>query len=291
MAQPNKPPTATPPLSAPGNFRTMPFAPPAASAEMPEKGKLSYAIGMNIGNGLKRQDLSVDVDTLATAIKDVLGGKPTRLTDKDCSELFNQLKMAMRAKAVAKEEEAKAKGDAFLAQFGKAAGVTTLSNRLAYKVIKAGDGPMPKETDTVTVSYRGTFTDGTEFDHNDNFTTPIRGQIIRGWQQILPLMKVGSKWQVAIPPELAYGPHGRQNIPGNAALVFDMELKEIKPAAPTLPPMAAGPPSASKPATPPPPSTPVVSGEIIKVPSADELKHGAKIEVIKAGQTNVVNPQ
>jgi FKBP-type peptidyl-prolyl cis-trans isomerase len=297
IAQTNKPQTTVPPASPPG-AAVAPAKPPPA--EMPEKGKLSYAIGMNIGNGLKHQEINVDVDTLATAIKDVLAGKPTRLSEAEYSAVLNQLTAARQAKLKAEAEEAKARGEAFLAQFARGAGVTNLSNGLEYKVIKEGDGAMPKENDTVTVGYRGTLSDGTEFDHNDNFTTPVKGRIIQGWQKILPLMKVGSKWQVAIPSTLGYGPRGMPpKIPGNSALLFDLELKSIKPGPPTLPPISAAPPAVSKPAAPPAVSkpaapaqtTPVVSGEIIKVPSADELKKGAKIEVIKAGQTNVVNPQ
>jgi hypothetical protein len=134
------------------------------------------------------------------------------------------------------------------------------------------------------MAYKGTFIDGTEFDHNDNFHTPVKGRTIQGWQKILPLMKEGSEWQVAIPANLGYGPRGNPpKIPGNSVLIFDMELKSITPGAPTLPPVTSG---ASKPTASASTSTPVVSGEIIKVPSADELKKGAKIEVIKDGQTN-----
>lgn len=292
IAQTNKPQTTAPtapPAKPPG---AVAVPPKPASTEMPSKDKVSYAIGMNIGNGLKHQEIDVDVDTLATAIKDILAGKPARLSDKESGEVLTQLRVAMQAKKEAQETT-------FLAQFAKSAGVTTLSNGLEYKVIKEGDGAMPKENDTVTVAYRGTLSNGTEFDHNDDFKTPIRGRIIQGWQKILPLMKVGSKWQVAIPSSLGYGPRGfPPKIPGNSVLLFDLELKSITPGAPTLPPISAAPPATSKPAAPAPAAppaasqaTPVVSGEIIKVPSADELKKGAKIEVIKAGQTNVVNPQ
>lgn len=293
IAQTNKPQTPTPPLAPPSNMRIMPSQP--ASTEMPEKGKLSYAVGMffanNITNTIKRNELNVDYDTVFGAIKDVVDGKPTRMTEKEVSEVLNQLKVAMQAKMKAKDEEAKAKGDLFLAQFSKTAGVTTLSNGLAYKVIKEGTGPMPKETDSVTVDYRGTLSDGTEFDRHEGFATPIKGRIIQGWQKILPLMKAGSKWQVAIPSALGYGPRGMPpKIPGNSVLVFELELKSITPGEPAFPQISAASPGASRTAPPAPPSNPVVSGEIIKVPSAEELKHGAKIEVIKAGQTNAVNP-
>lgn len=292
IAQTNKPQSTAPPANPPG-AAAMPAKPPPA--EMPEKGRLSYAIGMffgnNITNSIKRGELNVDTNTVLEAIKDVVTGKPTRLSEKDLTDVMNQLKAAMQAKQAAEAEEAKAKGEAFLAQFAKTAGVTTLSNGLEYKVIKEGDGAMPKENDTVTVAYRGTLSNGTEFDHNDDFKTPVKGRVIAGWQKILPLMKVGSKWQVAIPPALGYGPRGKPpTIPGNSVLIFDMELKSITPGAPTLPPISAAPPAASRPAA-SAPTAPVVSGEIIKVPSADEMKKGAKIEVIKAGQTNAVNPQ
>ena len=292
IAQTNQPQSAAPPAKPPGAVAMPPGKAP--TAEMPEKGKLSYAIGMyfgnNITNSIKHGEINLDTNTVLEAIKDVITGKPTRLSEKELTDVMNQLRAAMQAKQAAEAEQAKVKSEAFLAQFAKAPGVRTLTNGLEYKVIKEGDGAMPKENDTVTVAYRGTLSDGTEFDHNDNFKTPVKGRTIQGWQKILPMMKVGSKWQVAIPSSLGYGPRGMPpKIPGNSVLVFDMELKSITPAAPTLPPVSSAPPAVSKPAA-PAPNSPVVSGEIIKVPSADEMKKGAKIEVIKPGQTNVVNP-
>jgi FKBP-type peptidyl-prolyl cis-trans isomerase FkpA/FKBP-type peptidyl-prolyl cis-trans isomerase FklB len=256
-----------------------PLAAPAPAA-MPEKGKLSYAIGMyfgnNITNSIKRGDLDIDKTTLLQALSDVVNDKPTQLTEKDVRDIFGQLRAAMQAKQKAKDDEAKAKSDAFLAQYAKGADVITLTNGIEYKVLTQGSGPTPKETDSVVVAYKGTLIDGTEFDHNDNFRTPIRGRVIPGWQKILPLMSVGSKWEVVIPSGLAYGPRGRPPmIPGFSALIFDMELKSIAPAAP---PMASFSPTA--PGSNPGGNTPVVSGQIIKVPSADELKKGAQIEVI-----------
>jgi len=291
IAQTNKPQSTAPPTNPPGAV-VAPAKPPPA--EMPEKGRLSYAIGMyfgnNITNSIKHGELNVDTNTVIEALTDVITGKPTRLSQKELSEVMSQFRAAMQAKQNAEAEAAKAKGEAFLLQFARGAGVTTLSNGLEYKVIKEGDGAMPKENDTVTVAYRGTLIDGTEFDHNDDFKTPVKGRVITGWQKILPLMKVGSKWQVAIPSALGYGPRGKPpTIPGNAVLIFDLELKSITPGAPTLPPISAAPPGASKPAA-PASNTPVVSGQIIKVPSAEELKKGAKIEVINPGQTNAVNP-
>jgi FKBP-type peptidyl-prolyl cis-trans isomerase FklB len=293
IAQTNTLHPPAPPPAPPSNVKVVPSKPP--STEMPEKGKLSYAIGMyfgrNITNSIKRGDLDVDTDTILAAITDLVKGKPTRLSEKEVGAVFEQLKTAMDAKKRAEAVQNKVKGQDFLDHFAKAPGVTTLPGGLEYKVIKDSDGARAKEFDTVTMAYRGTLIDGTEFDRNDNFSTSFRGGIIEGWQKVLPLMKVGSKWQVVIPSEMAYGPRGRPpKIPADAVLIFDMELKSITPGSPTLPPLSAAPPrpASSSPST---PATPVVSGEIIKVPSADELKKGAKIEVIKSGQTNVVTPQ
>jgi FKBP-type peptidyl-prolyl cis-trans isomerase len=239
--------------------------------------------GGNITNQLKRGGVTVDNDIVLKAITDVVQGKPTQLTDSEKLAVLNQLRAALQAKQREEAEEAKAKGDAYLAQFAKSPGVVTLTNGLEYKVIKDGTGPMPKDTDSVVMGYKGTLIDGTEFDQNDSFKTPVKGRTIQGWQKILPLMKEGSEWQVAIPANLGYGPRGMPpKIPGNSVLIFDMELKSITAGGPMLPPMTQG---AAKP-TASTSSTPVVSGEIIKVPSADELKKGAKIEVIKDGQTN-----
>ncbi|HZM06274.1 MAG TPA: FKBP-type peptidyl-prolyl cis-trans isomerase, partial [Candidatus Saccharimonadales bacterium] len=257
-----------------------------APAVMPDKDKLSYAIGMNIGNGIKRSEIDVDVDTVAAAIKDILAGKPTRFSDAEYKEIFEQLNRAMAARRQADAE----KGIAFLAENAKTEGVKSLPSGVQYKVIQEGSGPMPKDNDTVNVAYRGTLMDGTVFDETNNFPTPVKGRLIRGWQEILPMMKQGSKWKVFIPSVMGYGPRGfPPKIGPNAVLIFDLELKSITPGAPVLPQMT---PRAS--ASQPPgmtANTPVVSGQIIKVPSADELKHGAKIEVIEPGKTNTINSQ
>lgn len=273
--------TSKPPPNIHINTRPGPI-----STNMPDKEKLSYAIGMYFGryitNSFKRADVEVDTNTVLQVIGDVILNKPTRMTEDEVRAVFEQLKAAKTAENARKEAETKAKGDAFLAQFAKSPGTKSTPEGVEYKVIKEGAGPNPGPTDMVTVNYRGTLIDGTEFDRHDGFTTAIHGGIITGWQKILPLMKVGSKFQVVIPPRLAYGPQPRPKIPGNSVLIFDMEMTAIKPGAPALPPITSGPPPGPRPgpaAT--ASSTPVVSGEIIKVPSAEELKKGAKIEVIK----------
>jgi hypothetical protein len=203
----------------------------------------------------------------------------------------------MRAKMTAEREkqmnENKVKGEEYLAKNAKAPGVTVLTNGLQYKVLKEGTGDMPKLTNTVTVSYKGSLIDGTVFDQNEHFTTPVKGKTIKGWSEILPLMKTGSKWEVTVPSDLGYGARGFQpKIGPNSVLVFEMELLSIAPppaAPPATPPTNAAAVQAphSVPPAPPGTTTPVVSGQIIKVPSAEELKKGAKIEVI----TNVPNAQ
>jgi FKBP-type peptidyl-prolyl cis-trans isomerase FklB len=269
-----------PPGLMPGAHTTPPV--------MPDKDKLSYAIGFNIASSVKRDQLDVDVDTIATAMKDVIAGRPTRLSEKEVKDTMTQFQGAMRAKMAADREkqmsEAKAKGEEYLTKNGKDPAVKTLPNGLQYKVLKEGTGDMPKPTDSVTVAYKGSLVDGTVFDQKDVFPTAVTGRTIKGWSEILPLMKTGSKWEVVIPPDLGYGPRGMPpKIGPNAVLIFEMELLSITaPTPPLSPATGSHPPS---PLTPTATTTPVVSGQIIKVPSADELKKGAKIEVI----TNVPN--
>jgi FKBP-type peptidyl-prolyl cis-trans isomerase FklB len=285
-AQPSISPSPRPgPAMPPGLMKPSTSKEPAP--QMPDKDTLSYFIGMSVGNSIKKQELTVDTDTIANAIKDVLSGKPTRFSDAQFTEIQRQLGGALRAKMMAQRQveqakmekegaENKTKGEAFLAKNATEPGIKTLTNGLQYKVITDGTGAMPAAHDTVTVSYKGSLIDGTVFDQNDKFTTPVTGRTIKGWSEVLQQMKVGSKWQVFIPPDLGYGMRGSPpKIAPNAVLIFDMELLSDTPAAggPGLPPTASVASSTF-------PSPNVVSGQIIKVPSAEELKKGAKIEVI-----------
>jgi FKBP-type peptidyl-prolyl cis-trans isomerase FklB len=284
-------PTGRPsPALPPGLAPAAPKTPPV----MPDKDKLSYSIGFQIAGSIKKDQLDVDVDTIAAAMKDVLAGRTTRFSDKEVKDIMTQFNGAMRAKMAADREkqmnEAKLKGEEYLASNAKDPAVKTLPNGLQYKVLKEGTGDMPKPTDSVVVAYKGRLVDGTIFDQNEHFPTPVTGRTIKGWSEILPLMKTGSKWEVVIPSDLGYGARGNQKIPPNSVLIFEMELLSIS----APPPALATPPSAAvkpHPGLPPTPTvaaaTNVVSGQIIKVPSADELKKGAKIEVI----TNVPNNQ
>lgn len=197
---------------------------------------------------------------------------------------MTQFQGAMRAKMAADREkqtaESKAKAEEYLAKNAKDPAVKTLPNGLQYKILKEGAGEMPKSTDSVTVAYKGSLIDGVVFDQKESFPTPVTGRTIyKGWSEILPLMKVGSKWEVTIPPELGYGARGMPpKIGPNAVLIFEMELLSIT-AAPPAPAAPAGFHSSTS-ASPTSTTTPVVSGQIIKVPSKAELDRGAKIEVI-----------
>jgi FKBP-type peptidyl-prolyl cis-trans isomerase len=171
----------------------------------------------------------------------------------------------MREEAAAKN---KADGEAFLAGNKTKPGVVTLPDGLQYKIITDGSGATPMMNDAVTVNYRGTFIDGKEFDSSAKTGLPAQftvGNVIHGWTEALMQMKVGSKWQLFVPSELAYGERGRPNIPPNTVLIFEVELISTEHQSPPAPAVS---------------NTPLTS-DIIKVPSLEEMKKGAKIEVIK----------
>ena len=214
----------------------------APAAPATPKEKLSYAIGMDVGSAIKKQGLDVDGDFLAAAVRDTMrGGKP-QMTNEDMIATLTEFSKQMQAKrqaGAAQQQDAakalagpnKAEGDKFLAANKTKADVKTTADGLQYKVLKDGSGASPKATDTVSVNYKGTFIDGQEFDSSEKnggpVSFPVNG-VIKGWTEALQLMKVGSKWQLFIPGELAYGPEGRPGIPPNATLVFDVELLSIK---------------------------------------------------------------
>ncbi len=214
-------------------------ASPAMAGEKKElktqKDKVSYAIGMDIGNSLKKNELEVDPDVLTGAIKDVLSNSKPRMTDQEAKETLMALQKDRQAKQQERNkalgEKNKKEGDAYLAKNKKQDGVKTLKSGLQYKVITEGKGKSPKASDTVTVNYAGTLIDGTEFDSSykrgQPATFPVGG-VIKGWTEALQLMKEGSKWQLVIPADLAYGEQGRPGIPPNAVLIFEVELVSIK---------------------------------------------------------------
>jgi FKBP-type peptidyl-prolyl cis-trans isomerase FklB len=200
-----------------------------------DKDKLSYSMGVDIGKYMQQQAMDVNPDMFAKGLKDVMTGAKTALTADEMHQIISAFqketaeKQAVKMKAVA--EKNKREGDDFLATNKKKEGVKTLSSGLQYKVIKDGKGQTPKLTDTVTTNYRGTLIDGTEFDSSYKRGQPAKfpvNDVIFGWKEALQLMKVGSKWQLFIPSNLAYGERGAGNVIGaNQTLVFEIELISI----------------------------------------------------------------
>ncbi|HXX19333.1 MAG TPA: FKBP-type peptidyl-prolyl cis-trans isomerase [Candidatus Acidoferrum sp.] len=225
----------------------------AAPALTTDRAKESYALGMNIGKGLKAQSVDVDTTILLRGLKDTLSGNKLLLTDEQAVAALSQLQSETRKKQdeVRKElgDKNLKEGTAFLAANKTKVGVVTLASGLQYKILKAGTGPKPTAADTVVCQYRGTLVDGTEFDssakHGGPATFPV-GRIIKGWTEALQLMPVGSKWQLVIPPDLAYGTNGAGSMIGpNATLIFEVELLSIKQ--PNEPPPAPAPAPAPAP--------------------------------------------
>jgi FKBP-type peptidyl-prolyl cis-trans isomerase FklB len=225
---------------------------PATTAAAPlvlktDKQKQSYAIGQNIGQGvqknLQRDGLDIDPAILARAIRDVLTNAKPAMTEDESKKTLDTLRTTITAKrdATAKAAQAEAQvqgdankkaGDAFLAENKSKDGVVTLPSGLQYKVITQGNGPKPTASDTVVCNYKGTLIDGKKFDasadHGGPASFPVNG-VIKGWTEALQLMPVGSKWQLFIPPDLAYGPRGAGgDIGPNSTLVFEVELVSIK---------------------------------------------------------------
>jgi len=200
------------------------------------KDKVSYGIGMNIGKDFKAQEIDVDINLLARGIKDALAGGETLLTEDEVREAFETLQKELIAKQEVKAKELaetnQKEGTAFLTENGKKEGVVTLPSGLQYKVIEEGSGKTPKASDTVTVNYRGTLIDGSEFDSSYKRGEPASfpvGGVIAGWTEALQLMKEGAKWQLVIPSDLAYGERGAGPLIGpNATLIFDVELIKVQ---------------------------------------------------------------
>jgi FKBP-type peptidyl-prolyl cis-trans isomerase FklB len=238
-----------------------------------DKEKASYAIGMYFGNQIKRGNMEVDVDTVNNAMRDVLAGKTLKLNDQQAQEAIRTYQQAEQKRVA---EKNKKEGEAFLAANKTKPGVKVhpvvlpdgTTAEMQYKVITEGKGEIPKSNDVVQVNYKGTLTSGKEFDssakHGGQPSKFPVTRVVKGWTEALEMMKVGSKWELYLPAALAYGERGYPpDIAPGAALIFEMELVGIEPPAP-----------------PPAPAQPLTS-DIIRVPSADELKKGAKIEVLK----------
>ena len=195
-----------------------------------QKDKFSYAVGLNIGMNFKRQNIDVNPDLIAAGLKDGISEKPQMSMDQ-IRDTMMAFEKDMQQKQAESGKKNKADADKFLADNKKKEGVKTTASGLQYKVLKEGNGAQPKSSDNVTVNYRGTLIDGTEFDSSykrgQPATFPVAG-VIKGWTEALQLMKAGSKYQLVIPPDLAYGERspGAQ-IPPNSLLIFEVELLSV----------------------------------------------------------------
>ena len=213
-------------------------AKPATAAPLTtQKQKNSYALGMSIGLGFQKQgiDKSVDSTLVLRGMRDALTGSKTAMTEDEMKAALQQLRTEVMSAQEAKAKEAGAasrkEGETFLAANKSKDGVKVLPDGLQYKVLTEGNGPKPTASDTVSVNYRGTLINGKEFDSSykrgQPATFPVGG-VIKGWTEALQLMPVGSKWQLFIPADLAYGDRGAGgDIGPGETLIFEVELLSI----------------------------------------------------------------
>ena len=202
-----------------------------------DKDKTSYAIGLDLGNKLKGQSIDVDTSILLRGMNDGISGAKPLMSEEDMRTSLTALTTQIRAKQTAMlkdlTEKNKSEGDAFLLENKSKEGVVALPSGLQYKILKAGDGPKPTASDSVVCNYKGTLINGKEFDSSfkrgQPATFPVNG-VIKGWTEALQLMPVGSKWQLFIPPDLAYGERGAgADIQPDSTLIFEVELMSIQP--------------------------------------------------------------
>jgi FKBP-type peptidyl-prolyl cis-trans isomerase len=235
-------PAATPSGREPGAAAVNAGPTAAAGKEEPDKttiqdrkDKISYAFGVDLGRDLRRQENDLNLDLLLSALKDALAGKQLLMTDEEVTATLKQVETEQKqdhehAKAMISERNRR-EGEAFFSENAKKEGVVTLPSGLQYKILKKGDGKTPTLDDKVICQYRGTLVDGTELDssykRNLPATLPVKG-IMAGWAQALQLMSVGSKWQIFIFPQLAYGEKIVGGIGPNAMLIFEVELLSIQ---------------------------------------------------------------
>jgi FKBP-type peptidyl-prolyl cis-trans isomerase len=201
-----------------------------------QKDMVNYGIGVNLVRNFKQQGIEIDLDLVIKGMRDEFTGQKLLLGEKELGAVMAAFQTEIRQKQVQARRIAtidnKKAGDAFLAENKTKEGVVTLPSDLQYKVLRAGAGKKPTEADTVEVRYRGTLIDGTEFDNSERsgqgtVTLAVKG-LVPGVKQALQLMPVGSKWQLLIPAQLAYGQQGSGNIGPNSTLIFEIELLAIK---------------------------------------------------------------
>jgi FKBP-type peptidyl-prolyl cis-trans isomerase len=234
-----------PPAAAPAQTQTTtaPKPHPATAKPAPpplvlktDKDKTSYAIGVNMGKSIRTGPIDLDTKILLRAFQDALADRKLLMSDDEVKTTLTALQADMRKKQEEKMqllgETNKKAGEDFLAANKTKDGIVTLPSGLQYKILTAGTGPKPTLTDSVVCNYKGTLLDGTEFDSSfkrgQPATFPV-GQVIKGWTEALQLMPVGSKWQLFIPSDMAYGPRGSgPTIGPNSTLIFEVELISIK---------------------------------------------------------------
>lgn len=212
-------------------------AKPASMVLDSQEKKVSYGMGIGLGERIKHENFSVDIAAFSEGVRDAIEGSERLMTQEEIMTEMKAFQQQQMEKQQAERESLaaanKSAGEAFLAENKTKEGVVTTDSGLQYKVVTEGKGPKPAATDTVEVHYLGTLIDGTEFDssykRNSTVSFPVNG-VIPGWTEALQLMPVGSKWQLFIPSDLAYGPGGTGGGPigPNATLIFDVELVAIK---------------------------------------------------------------
>lgn len=195
--------------------------------------KFSYGIGLQIGQSIARQNVEIDQEALFLALKDALNGKEPRVPLEELQRVMTAEEKKIQEKQTAIADKNLQIGKAFLAENKKLDGIKTTASGLQYRIIKAGTGASPTASDTVSVHYRGTLIDGHEFDSSYSrkqpATFPVNG-VVKGWQEALPMMKEGDKWEIFVPSDLAYGPQGAGGAIGpNETLIFEIELLSIQP--------------------------------------------------------------
>ncbi len=198
--------------------------------------KVSYCIGLSMGKDFKGQDIKLNISMLTRGIRDAMSGATPAISEEEMRTILSEFQQEVMAKMEVQRKSAgeknKKEGEAFLAANKTKEGVVTLPDGLQYKILKEGNGPKPTASQTVKCHYRGTLIDGREFDSSYKRNEPAEfalGQVIKGWTEALQLMPVGSKWQLFIPSELAYGERGAGQLIGpNATLIFEVELLSIK---------------------------------------------------------------
>jgi FKBP-type peptidyl-prolyl cis-trans isomerase len=211
-----------------------------------DRSKASYALGMMLGHNWQQQGVDVDLDLVLRGIKDEQSGGATLLTPQEAQNMLKEFQQTVAANRAKMQAELASKnrtdGAAFLERNKNQPGIVTLPDGLQYKIITPGTGATPTPNDIVTVNYRGTFIDGTEFDSSAKAGHPAQfpvGGVIHGWTEALLQMKTGSKWQLFIPSELAYGEKGHPGIPPNSVLIFEVELLSVQSPSPQPAPAAS----------------------------------------------------